>query len=54
MEGNNKLTVSGINKQQVGQVASNIRGLRAPDPYKGKGVRYAGEQIRRKGGKAGK
>ena len=54
VEGNNKLTVSGINKQQVGQVASNIRGLRAPDPYKGKGVRYAGEQIRRKVGKAGK
>ena len=54
VEGNNKLTVSGINKQQVGQVAANIRGLRAPDPYKGKGVRYAGEQIRRKVGKAGK
>lgn len=54
VEGNNKLTVSGIDKQQVGQVAANIRGLRAPDPYKGKGIRYAGEQIRRKVGKAGK
>ncbi|WP_030015013.1 50S ribosomal protein L6 [Curtobacterium sp. S6] len=54
VEGNNKLTVSGIHKQQVGQVAANIRSLRAPDPYKGKGVRYEGEQIRRKVGKAGK
>lgn len=54
VEGANKLTVSGISKQQVGQVAANIRGLRKPDPYKGKGVRYEGEQIRRKVGKAGK
>ena len=54
VEGNNKLTVSGIDKQQVGQVAANIRGLRAPDPYKGKGIRYAGEQVRRKVGKTGK
>lgn len=54
VEGANKLTVSGVNKQQVGQVAANIRSLRAPDPYKGKGVRYEGEQIRRKVGKAGK
>ena len=54
VEGPNKLTVSGIDKQQVGQVAANIRGLRKPDPYKGKGVRYAGEHIRRKVGKAGK
>lgn len=54
VEGNNKLTVTGISKQQVGQVAANIRGLRKPDPYKGKGVRYEGEQIRRKVGKAGK
>ena len=53
-EGANKLTVSGIDKQLVGQVAANIRGLRKPDPYKGKGVRYAGEHIRRKVGKAGK
>ena len=49
-----KLSVSGINKQQVGEVAANIRKLRKPDPYKGKGVRYAGEIIRRKVGKAGK
>lgn len=54
VEGNNKLTVSGISKHQVGQVAANIHGLRKPDPYKGKGVRYEGEQIRRKVGKAGK
>ena len=54
VEGANKLTVSGIDKQLVGQVAANIRGLRKPDPYKGKGVRYAGEHIRRKVGKAGK
>ena len=54
VEGANKVTVSGIDKQQVGQVAAKIRSLRLPDPYKGKGVRYAGEQIRRKAGKAGK
>ena len=54
VEGNNKITVSGINKQQVGEVSANIRKLRRPDPYKGKGVRYAGEIIRRKVGKAGK
>ena len=54
VEGNNKLTVSGISKQAVGEVAANIRKLRKPEPYKGKGVRYAGEQIRRKAGKAGK
>jgi large subunit ribosomal protein L6 len=54
VEGANKLTVSGISKQQVGEVAANIRKLRKPDPYKGKGVRYAGEVIRRKVGKAGK
>ena len=46
--------VQGIDKQQVGEVAANIRKLRKPDPYKGKGVRYAGEQVRRKVGKAGK
>lgn len=50
----NKVTVSGIDKQKVGETAANIRKLRRPDPYKGKGVRYAGEQIRRKAGKAGK
>ncbi|GAA5227825.1 50S ribosomal protein L6 [Paeniglutamicibacter antarcticus] len=54
VEGNNKITVSGINKQQVGEVSANIRKLRKADPYKGKGIRYAGEIIRRKVGKAGK
>jgi large subunit ribosomal protein L6 len=54
VEGPTKLSVSGISKQQVGEVAANIRKLRKPDPYKGKGIRYAGEQIRRKVGKAGK
>ena len=54
VEGNNKLTVSGIDKQAVGEVAANIRKIRKPEPYKGKGVRYEGEQIRRKAGKAGK
>ena len=49
-----RLVVEGIDKQQVGEVAANIRKLRKPDPYKGKGLRYAGEQIRRKVGKAGK
>jgi large subunit ribosomal protein L6 len=49
-----RLVVEGIDKQQVGEVAANIRKLRKPDPYKGKGVRYSGEQIRRKVGKAGK
>ncbi|GAA0192186.1 50S ribosomal protein L6 [Glutamicibacter creatinolyticus] len=54
VEGNNKITVAGIDKQQVGEVAANIRKLRKTEPYKGKGIRYAGEQIRRKVGKAGK
>jgi large subunit ribosomal protein L6 len=49
-----RFIVEGIDKQQVGEVAANIRKLRKPDPYKGKGVRYQGEQIRRKVGKAGK
>jgi large subunit ribosomal protein L6 len=49
-----RIVVEGIDKQQVGEVAANIRKLRKPDPYKGKGVRYAGEQVRRKVGKAGK
>ena len=49
-----KLHVSGIDKQQVGEVAANLRKLRKPDPYKAKGVRYSGEVIRRKAGKAGK
>ena len=54
VEGNNKLTVNGIDKQAVGEVAANIRMLRKPEPYKGKGVRYAGEVVRRKAGKSGK
>jgi large subunit ribosomal protein L6 len=54
VEGPTRLTVSGIDKQKVGEVAANLRKLRKPDPYKGKGVRYAGEQIKRKVGKAGK
>ena len=49
-----RFTVSGIDKQKVGQISANIRRLRRPDPYKGKGVRYEGEQIRRKVGKTGK
>jgi len=54
VEGNNRLTVSGIDKQAVGETAANIRKIRKPEPYKGKGVRYAGEVVRRKAGKAGK
>jgi large subunit ribosomal protein L6 len=54
VEAPTRFSVSGIDKQKVGEVAANIRKLRKPDPYKGKGVRYAGEQIRRKVGKAGK
>jgi large subunit ribosomal protein L6 len=49
-----KIIVSGIDKEQVGQVAANIRKVRPPEPYKGKGIRYAGERVRRKAGKAGK
>ncbi len=49
-----RLTVVGIDKQQVGEVAANIRKLRKPEPYKGKGIRYSGEVVRRKVGKAGK
>jgi large subunit ribosomal protein L6 len=54
VDGPTKLGVQGIDKQQVGEVAANIRKLRKPEPYKGKGVRYAGEVVRRKVGKAGK
>ena len=54
VEGPTRFSVSGIDKQQVGEVSAKIRKLRRPDPYKGKGVRYAGEQVRRKVGKAGK
>ncbi|KWX25802.1 MULTISPECIES: 50S ribosomal protein L6 [Mycolicibacterium] len=49
-----KFSVSGIDKQKVGQISAVIRRLRRPDPYKGKGIRYEGEQIRRKVGKTGK
>jgi large subunit ribosomal protein L6 len=49
-----RIIVSGIDKEQVGQVAANIRKLRPPEPYKGKGIRYQGERVRRKAGKAGK
>jgi large subunit ribosomal protein L6 len=50
----NRIVVSGIDKEAVGQVAADIRGWRKPEPYKGKGVRYLGEHVRRKAGKAGK
>jgi large subunit ribosomal protein L6 len=49
-----KISVSGIDKQLVGQIAASIRQVRKPEPYKGKGIRYTGEKIRRKAGKAGK
>jgi large subunit ribosomal protein L6 len=49
-----RVHVQGIDKERVGQVAANIRKLRPPEPYKGKGIRYAGERVRRKAGKAGK
>lgn len=54
VESPTKFTVSGIDKQQVGEVSANIRKIRKPEPYKGKGIRYAGEIVRRKAGKAGK
>jgi large subunit ribosomal protein L6 len=54
VEAPTRFAVEGIDKQQVGEVAAKIRKLRKPDPYKGKGVRYQGEVIRRKAGKAGK
>ena len=54
VDGASKFSISGIDKQQVGQVAANIKRLRKHDPYKGKGIRYAGEQVRRKVGKTGK
>ena len=49
-----RINVSGIDKEQVGQVAADIRKVRPPEPYKGKGIRYLGERVRRKAGKAGK
>jgi large subunit ribosomal protein L6 len=54
VEGNNKITVAGIDKQAVGETAANIRKIKKPEPYKGKGIRYAGEVVRRKAGKSGK
>ena len=54
VEGTSKIKISGINKEEVGQMAAEIRALRPPDHYKGKGVRYAGERVRTKPGKAGK
>jgi large subunit ribosomal protein L6 len=54
VESPTKFSVQGIDKQQVGQVAANIRKIRKPEPYKGKGIRYVGEHVRRKVGKAGK
>lgn len=54
VEGTTKLHVRGIDKELVGQVAANIRKVRKPEPYKGKGIRYLGEYVRRKAGKAGK
>ena len=54
VESPTRFSVNGIDKQQVGELAANIRKLRKPEPYKGKGVRYADEAVRRKAGKAGK
>jgi len=53
VEGQNKISVTGADRQQVGQVAAEIRALRPPEPYKGKGIRYADEQVKRKVGKTG-
>ena len=54
VDGTSKIIVKGISKEQVGQVAADVRKIRPPEPYKGKGIRYAGEYVRRKAGKAGK
>jgi large subunit ribosomal protein L6 len=54
VEANNRIVVSGFDKQAVGEEAARIRRVRPPEPYKGKGIRYEGERIRRKAGKAGK
>ena len=54
VEGNNKIVISGIDKEKVGQYAADIRDKRPPEPYKGKGIKYETERIRRKAGKAGK
>jgi large subunit ribosomal protein L6 len=53
VEGNNRIVVSGADRQQVGQISAEIRGLRPPEPYKGKGIRYENEYVRRKIGKTG-
>jgi large subunit ribosomal protein L6 len=54
VEGNNRIKVNGINKEDVGEMAAEIKAIRTPDAYKGKGIRYAGEIIHLKPGKAGK
>jgi large subunit ribosomal protein L6 len=54
VEGTSRILVQGIDRELVGQVAANIREIRPPEPYKGKGIRYLGEYVRRKAGKAGK
>ena len=54
VEGTSRVTVKGISKEDVGQVAADVRKVRPPEPYKGKGIRYVGEYVRRKAGKAGK
>ena len=54
VDGTNRIHVQGIDKELVGQVAAELRAVRPPEPYKGKGIRYAGERVRRKAGKAGK
>jgi large subunit ribosomal protein L6 len=54
VEGQNRIVVSGFDKQVVGEEAARIRRVRPPEPYKGKGIRYEGERVRRKAGKAGK
>ena len=54
VEGNTNITVSGVDKQLVGEMAARIRRVRPPEPYKGKGIRYVGEYVRQKAGKAGK
>jgi large subunit ribosomal protein L6 len=54
VEGTTRVIVKGINKEDVGQVAADVRKVRPPEPYKGKGIRYLGEYVRRKAGKAGR
>jgi large subunit ribosomal protein L6 len=54
VEGTSKIIVKGINREHVGQAAADVRKIRPPEPYKGKGIRYTGEYVRRKAGKAGK